>query len=162
MKRSSGALEERCGKGQKASTYLSYIVEDVAAVEVRGATGPHGEPAAHLHAESEHTKRSSGALESSEVRDSANAHGVRILRREGTQSVQRGAGVSSGTGHKAGALMLGSRTHCSRRDWLRRHQRRRARRQSHPVCKRRAHETFQRGDGGKVSRGSKCELTELA
>ena len=62
-KRSSGALEERSGKGQKASTYLSYIVEDIAAVEVRGATGPHEEPAARLHAESEHTKRSSGALE---------------------------------------------------------------------------------------------------
>ena len=59
----SGALEERSGKGQKASTYLSYIVEDIAAVEVRGASGPQGEPAARLHAESEHTKRSSGALE---------------------------------------------------------------------------------------------------
>ena len=60
---SSGALEERSGKGQKASTYLSYIVEDIAGFEVRGATVPHGEPAARLHAESEHTKRSSGALE---------------------------------------------------------------------------------------------------
>ena len=56
--------------------------------------------------------------------------------------------------------MLCSRTHCSRRDWLR--HRRIARCQSHPVCKRRAHETFQRGAGGMVPAGSKLEHTEVA
>ena len=78
----SGAIEERSRKGQKVSTYLSYIVEDIAAVEVRGATGTHGEPAAHLHAESEHTKRSSGALEQSFTKvQNANARRQRFHTR---------------------------------------------------------------------------------
>ena len=51
----SGALEVRSGKGQKASTYLSLIVEDIAAFKVRGATIYDQKPPACLHAESEHT-----------------------------------------------------------------------------------------------------------
>jgi|AACY02.10.fsa_nt_gi hypothetical protein len=81
------------------------------------------EPTAILCKEGEHTKRSSGALE------------------EG-----------SGKGHQVGAQLLRSRTHCSRRDWLRRPNRRRAR-----PRKSAKGEHTKRSSGALVERSSKVQ-----
>ena len=58
-------MEERSGKGRKVSTHLSLIVVHLAPVKIGRAASVDVEPGASLHAESKHTKRSSGALEES-------------------------------------------------------------------------------------------------